>query len=242
MRNLVFQVNIKDKNTNKGEGYIKRKLGFPYCEELFKYSNLKAKEYADRVGADYFCLRDYWHVLSDEFAATYHKLYIYELFKKYDKIFYVDSDAIITKICPDVFINNDFCSVRDFPETVWGDRMVKKIKEEGNITNEHIPFCAGIILFNKNFYKKTKDKWRDTLEFWKDKTSSSDQIIWNKLVSKYYGNYNILEPNWGSWFRKGKYITHYTINKRKRINVVNVIDNFKKFESRLNGSLEDFIK
>ena len=64
----------------------------------------------------------------------------------------------------------------------------------------------------------------------------------NNYISKYYGNYNILEPNWGSWFRKGKYITHYTINKRKRINVVNVIDNFKKFESRLNGSLEDFIK
>ncbi len=232
MKNLVFQVNIKDKNTHEGEGYIKRKRGFPYNYELFKYSNLKAKEYADRVGADYFCLQDYWPILSDKFAATYHKLYIYELFKKYDKIFYIDSDAIVTKICPDIFINNNFSSVRDFPDTINGNKMMEKVKKKSHITNEHISFCAGVILYNKDFYYKTKDKWKETLEYWKDKTTHSDQIIWNILVSKYYGSYNILDPNWGAWYRKGKYITHYTVTKRKKIDV---IEEFERFENRLLG-------
>ena len=67
------------------------------------------------------------------------------------------------------------------------------------------------ILFDKLFYEKTKDSWRDELNYWpKQKGVQHDQTIWNVLTDKYYGKYNILDDDWGSWRKRGKFITHYS--------------------------------
>ena len=36
-----------------------------------------------------------------------------DIFENYDKIFYVDSDAVITKICPNIFEYNTLSAVKD---------------------------------------------------------------------------------------------------------------------------------
>ena len=63
MKNLVFQVSISnyDKDMYVTKGFVKKK-NFTYSKTLYDYSNKRAKEYADRIGADYICLRDFWPV------------------------------------------------------------------------------------------------------------------------------------------------------------------------------------
>ena len=107
MKSLVFQVNIKP-NGAKTSG----RKRFAYSNSLYDFSNKRAEEYANKVGADYFCLSNTdW--LGNDYAPCYHKLYIYKIFKNYDKVFYLDSDAIITKLCPDIFEYNTFSAVMD---------------------------------------------------------------------------------------------------------------------------------
>ena len=72
MKTLVFQVNIKP-NGVKTSG----RKRFTYSNSLYDFSNRRAEEYANQVGADYFCLSNTdW--LGDNYAPCYHKLYIYE--------------------------------------------------------------------------------------------------------------------------------------------------------------------
>ena len=68
MKNLVFQVNIEAKESR---GTNKKR--FVYGKELFDYSNKLTEKYADKIGADYFGLREFWNELGSEFYPTYHK-------------------------------------------------------------------------------------------------------------------------------------------------------------------------
>ena len=84
MKKLVFQVSIPKYNKEEyiTKGFVKRK-NFTYTQTLYDFSNKRAKEYADKVGADYVCLREFWSELGQWYAPCYHKLFIYELFEKY---------------------------------------------------------------------------------------------------------------------------------------------------------------
>ena len=218
MGNLVFQVNILPNNI-KTSGRKK----FVYSNKLYTFSNHRAKKYADKNNADYFCLKESW---IKELAIPYQKLYVYELLKKYDKIFYIDSDAIVTKICPNIFEVDTFSAVRD-------NKNINKQKRKNEIhslNEDWNYFCSGVILFNKKFYESTKDFWKEELLNWKDiKNGQHDQSVLNVLAFKYYGDYNVLDANWGAWYRKGKYITHYngpqTLEWTK--------EKFDNFESKL---------
>ena len=211
MKSLVFQVNIKP-NGAKTSG----RKRFSYSISLYDLSNRRAEEYANKVGADYFCLSNTdW--LGDNYAPCYHKLYIYEVLKNYDKVFYLDSDAIITKLCPDIFEYNTFSAVMDNSvNSSSGIKARKRKNEIHSLPVSHEYFQSGTLLFDKTFFENTKDHWRAELNFWKTvKSGQHDQSVFNVLVSKYYGEYNILDPDWGAWWKSGKYIIHYNTGKQK---------------------------
>tara|TARA_Y100000992_G_scaffold268897_1_gene208294 strand:+ start:51 stop:731 length:681 start_codon:yes stop_codon:yes gene_type:complete len=205
MKNLVFQINIKPNNF-KSSGRKK----FHYSNLLYDFSNQRAKEYANKFGADYFCL-DNTNWLGNDYAPTFHKLYIYELFKKYDKIFYLDSDAIITKICPNIFEYHRVSAVVDDPlQTPNGRKRNQRKLQIHKLPEIHKYFCAGVILLDKEFMDKTKQHWREELQNWKDvRNAQHDQSVLNVLVSKYYGGYNNLNYDWGAHWRAGKYVNHH---------------------------------
>jgi len=199
--NLVFQVSIKP-NKVKTSGRKK----FTYSKELYDYSNLKARKYAKKYNADYFCLRsDEW--LGKEYSPAYHKLYIYELFKEgYDKIFYIDSDAIVREDCPNIFEYNEFSACKDLSDTPSGIEKQRIKNEKLNLSKDYNCFCSATVLFDREFYERTKDHWREEL---KNPQPQHDQSLFNILVDKYYGNYNILDNEWGHWRKKnGKFISH----------------------------------
>tara|TARA_B100000287_G_scaffold217841_1_gene205468 strand:+ start:1160 stop:1840 length:681 start_codon:yes stop_codon:yes gene_type:complete len=206
MKTLVFQVNIKP-NGFKTSGRKK----FAYSNSLYDFSNKRAEEYANKFDADYFCLKNTdW--LGNEYAPCYHTLYVYKLYQEYDKILYLDSDAIITKKCPNIFEYNIFSAVLDnSKQTPSGKEKNKRKLEIHNLPNTHNYFCSGVILFDKKFLLSTKNYWREELDKWKNvKNAQHDQSVINVLVSKYYGQYNLLEDDWGSWRKRGKYIRHYS--------------------------------
>tara|TARA_B100000287_G_scaffold428439_1_gene479856 strand:- start:30 stop:704 length:675 start_codon:yes stop_codon:yes gene_type:complete len=224
MKTLVFQINIKP-NGVKTSGRKK----FVYSNSLYNFSNQRAKEYANKFGADYFCL-DNTNWLGNDYAPCYHTLYVYKLYKEYDKILYLDSDAVITKKCPNIFDYNEFSAVIDNAPTPSGQKRLQRKLEIHGIKNQHDYFCSGVILFDKKFLELTEQYWREELEHWKDiKNGQHDQSIFNVLVSKYYGKYNVLSYDWGAHWRTGKYINHYASSKTLKWTE----ENFLKWESKL---------
>lgn len=227
--NLVFQVSIKP-NKVKTSGRKK----FTYSKELYDYSNLKARKYAKKYNADYFCLRNTEWL--GNYAPCYHKLYVYELLEYYDKVFYLDSDALITKDCPNIFKLNDFSATRDCANTIAGNKKILRKNEIHNLPLTHEYFCSSVVLFNQRFYKKTKKHWREELSKWKDvKNAQHDQSVFNVLVAKYYGKYNVLDYNWGAHWKRGKYIVHYGSPKPK-LESSKTIERFKKYENSISPS------
>ena len=228
MENLVFQVNIKP-NGVKTSGRKK----FAYSNSLYDFSNQRAKEYASKFGADYFCLKDSdW--LGNEYAPCYQKLYLYNIYKDYDKILYVDSDAIITKLCPDIFQFNKLSAVLDnTPNTEAGQKKLQRKNTIHNLPNFHNYFCSAVILFDQRFFGLTKDYWREELSIWKNvRNGQHDQSIFNVLASKYYGEIKVLDHDWGAHWKKGKYIVHYG-GPSYKLEWKKTIKKFKKFEGEL---------
>ena len=227
--NLVFQVNIKP-NDVKTSGRKK----FVYSKELYDYSNVRAKKYAEKYNADYFCLRN--NEWLGNYAPCYHKLYVYELSKKYDNIFYLDSDAIITKSCPNIFDFTEFSATRDVANTEAGNKRIERKNNIHGLPLTHQYFCSSVVLFNQKFFEKTEKYWREELIKWKDiKNAQHDQSIFNVLVAKYYGKYNVLDYDWGAHWKRGKYILHYG-NPQPKIEWQKTIERFEKYESRISPS------
>ena len=202
-KNLVFQVQIKP-NGGRSEG----KKKFHYAEELYNYSTQRATAYAEKNGAEYFRLTtDEW--LGSQYSPAYHKLYIYKLFEEgYDKIMYLDSDAVITKICPNLFENDEFSAMMDYGyNTEAAAAKQKRFNERLGIPDEHIYFCSGTVLFDRKYYEATKDHWRAQLNV---PQPQHDQSLFNVLVGNHYGKYTSISNEWGHWGKKGKYIQHIT--------------------------------
>ena len=76
MKSLVFQVNIKP-NGAKTSG----RKRFSYSISLYDLSNRRAEEYANKVGADYFCLSN-----TDWLGDNYAHAIISCIFMKYLRI------------------------------------------------------------------------------------------------------------------------------------------------------------
>jgi hypothetical protein len=198
-KNLIFQVNIKPQTGQHTSGaktfYVK--------DDLFAYSNRRAKQYADSIGAGYFCLRH--NTMGSTIAPVYHKFYIYKLFELgYDKIFWIDSDAIFTRICPNVFdVWDGVCAVREHTNYQNANRRI------GLDPNWHY-FMSGQMMLDRNFYLKTRDHWRQVFDDqFNNKFGKHDQGMFNILVSKHIGAYRDMGKDWGTWEGVGRYIRHY---------------------------------
>ncbi len=199
----MFQVSIPPNGA-----WTSGKKVFGYSSALYEYSNKLAEDYANKWGADYFCLReDSW--LGSEYAPCYHKFYIYKLFEEegYDKIAYVDSDGLITSICPNIWEFDQFSAVQSNPNR----SKMPSTNRRHKIPEDYILFQSSVVLFTRDWYEKTKDYWRIELpKYQKGWKFFHDQSVFNVLTAKYYGEYNLLGYQWGAWWlKKGKYVTQF---------------------------------
>jgi hypothetical protein len=208
-KNLMFQVSIPPNGA-----WTSGKKRFEYSKPLYDYGNDRAKNYAEKWGADYFCLKDTrW--LGDRHAPAYHKLYVYKLFEEgYTKIAFVDSDAAITKICPNIWNFNRFSAVPNHHNS----NKIFRMNQWHKLKAEHTFFSSGTILFTRDWYQKTRSKWDIELpKYLRGRNFCHDQSVFNAVTSKYYGPYNQLGPEWGAWWSKrSKYITQFNGVKATR--------------------------
>ena len=77
-------------------------------------------------------------------------------------------------------------------------RTIRK-NEIHNLPLEHQ--TSGIILFNQRFLRKRLKNIREKnlLNGKMVKNAQHDQSVFNVLVGKYYGKFNVLEYDWGHW-------------------------------------------
>lgn len=202
-KNLVLQVQIpNDKN-------VRCNKTFNYIKSLYDLSKDSAKEYALRTNADYHCIEDFSYL--PDFSAAFQRYAMFEM-DNYEYIFYVDSDAIITSFCPNIFDLgiSGLAAVADFDESNPEHlRRMKKLRKRLKLQNKSL-FCNGIFLSDKNWRLKIKDKF---LSLIKKERDIRDQYALNR--SHDGEPWHELSYHWGAWYRQGKYIQHYGGKKAK---------------------------
>ena len=198
-KNLIFQVNISS-TAPKPCG----SKNFFYTPTLFEFSNQRAEQYAHKCGADYFCL-DTAEWLGHTVAPVYHKMFVFELFKQgYDRIFWIDSDAVFTPIAPNVFdVFEGFSAVREHNPSQRGNQQI-------GCGVDWRYFMSGQMMLTREWYEVCEPHWRRTFEeMFTNPHAKHDQGIFNRLAHDHYPHYTDMGQDWGSWQRVGRYIRHY---------------------------------
>ena len=208
MKKLIFQVNVKLQG-EPGRGFKR----FKYIDDMYNLSEMQAKKYAKLWNADYMQLEDCSFL--PEKHPIYQRLKMYDIYKKYDQILYLDMDAIILPTCPNIFeefSEETFSAVRNYD---WDKNPEKydpiRAKYSGiyACSEQYRPFCSGVMLLSKKFFEKTENSWREFIDSY-DKKGDHDQGIFNKMIIDHFdGRFNELDEDWGPWYRSGKYIEHF---------------------------------
>ncbi len=201
MKNLVLQVQIP----NDRRPYPKRLW---YDKALYEASKASCQAYADRVGASYMCIGgDSWF---PGLHASYQKLAFLDM-PVYDNVLYVDSDAVIQPGCPNAFEieNCGLAAVPDFdPALLDHERRRQRTKVRLGIKGE--PFCAGVLLVTREWCEKMRGPVLQNLHLLAPEFS--EQGILNMVTDG--KSYTQLSPDWGAWYRDGKFINHYGADRK----------------------------
>lgn len=213
MSRLILQTNVK---LNGSKKFAVGSKSFKVNDDIYYISELQAKRFANKWNADYLQITncDY---LPDK-HPTFQRFKMYEL--DYDQVLYLDMDAILLPTCPDVFslfksshlsaVRNDCWDKLDFKIQLRRTEVIRLLNAPSNFR----PFCAGVMLINREFLNATRNTWRKYLYLF-DK-HEHDQSIMNKLIIEHFGGqYNELDERWGAWYRKGLYIDHLAGKLRK---------------------------
>lgn len=157
------------------------------------------KNYAMRIGADYLvrnsAVDKYDNCINQE-SMVFQKFFIYELFKFYDRILYIDSDVLISNDAPDIFkeypdesklyaLNESLaydCEVDKFVEEMIAKKPVEWRKEGGH----YVHYNSGVMLISKGqkeiFNFDQKEYFRiDSKPWWGEQAYINWQIQKQKI-------------------------------------------------------------
>ena len=206
MQKIIFQINVP----NHFE--LQKLSAYSYMEEMYAISERNARNYANRVGADYYKVEK-----ADDFSLASHKHLDYQKLKmydflNYDRIVYFDSDYIIKNNAPNLFelCNNDFSAVIDNGKTV------PILADNLGIPKERY-FNAGFMFLTKELLIKTKDFLEEYLE---KEYEYQGQGLLNKLFYDKNIKCNELPADLWNPIRNtfGLYADHYAGGKKKKWN------------------------
>jgi lipopolysaccharide biosynthesis glycosyltransferase len=207
LKKLIFQINIPPSNHVESN----TPKAFSYISEMYKISELYARRYAKKFGAEFYLVTKI-----DDFEPAknkhldYQKLKAYD-FKEYDRIIYFDSDYIIKDNAPNLFeiCGNNFSAVPD-----QGPSIVEVAKNI-NISADRY-FNAGFMYFTKDVLNKTRDILLS--HYIKKDFPKEGQGLLNKML--YDQGIDFLKLNHKDWnpvkLTFGKYADHYVATKKKK--------------------------
>ena len=171
---------------------------------LFRLSMERAALYARRTGADYRLITEALPGCRAEFSIL--EAYNFD----YDKIFYVDWDAVILDDCPDIFEYDEFAAAAD-GDVAHLTTYNNAVKEQYGMPLDHVYFNSGVVLFPRAFLEETAQFAHAYLAKHAPAPYQHDQGLLNEVVAKHYGPYRVLSSDWNCWFRptESRYIQHF---------------------------------
>jgi hypothetical protein len=197
-KNVIVQTNIVgDSELTKGGMY---KM-FAYVPQIYEVSHRRAKEYADRIGADYVQITD------DRYYPGAHPIMqkcgvFHSDFDKWDNIVHFDSDLIVHHNTPNIFQVMDdsdrkfFCAKEDY----------KGFPRWKNYFN------VGFFGIKRELLNAFKPIWK---EYWDKHTASktrlTEQGAMNEMIETFYPEYGILSSHWNGILatKSPLFTTHY---------------------------------
>lgn len=197
-KNVIVQTNIVMDTPLTANGMYKM---FAYVPEIYAVSNQRAKEYADRIGADYIQITD------DRYYPGGHPILqkcgiFHSDFDQWDNIVHFDSDLIVHHNTPNIFEVMDasdkewFCVKEDYKGWVrWKDY-----------------FNVGFFGIKRPLIDKFKPIWK---EYWdkhvNSKSRLTEQAALNDMIEHHYPDYGILSAHWNGILatKSPLFTTHY---------------------------------
>jgi lipopolysaccharide biosynthesis glycosyltransferase len=151
-------------------------------EDIEKLTIPFMEKYADRVGADFVCIRDV--VYSIDKFPSYEKFQLKDYLDKYDRLIFVDVDAVISEDCPDLFkiVPHDMLGVRYVPWNAGKEKWIRRVnKQEGSDVVFDKYFNSGVMVVSTPHKK--------VFEF------STNNELCGKMIEQTYLNYNVVVNN-----------------------------------------------
>lgn len=188
MKNLILQVAVKVPNPPKSST-------FSYTEEMYDLSNKKCKEYADRIGADYYCITE-----STQPHPAFDRMRIFNReFTEYDQILYVDSDYFFHELTPNLFEYTQRQNELGFLVLDNQDQGTPACIENQRRSMTTRYFNSGFFLFKREFIDKFHNTWKDAQLKYLD-VALKDQDAINFLIKDHLDDIQILSRHWNGVF------------------------------------------
>jgi ADP-heptose:LPS heptosyltransferase len=126
---------------------------------ILRVSGDTMKRYADKVGADFIPITDMGIMGGNGFSPHWSKFNIYDLFKKYSRILFLDSDIIIRDDCIDLFDKVPDTKIGLFNEGAFSFRLplltagskAYNISIARNNSNPGTYYNTGVMVLSRKF-------------------------------------------------------------------------------------------
>ena len=128
MKNLIVQIffdksligDSEEMEQDKTRGEVLSSNLMREKNELFDHSQILARRYAERIGADYVLFDEPWINFYNPTQERFRLVFEDKWAEEYDNIMYIDCDAFIYDECPNIFEvypQENFRVVRDMKGT-----------------------------------------------------------------------------------------------------------------------------
>ena len=194
-------------------------------EKFKRVTHVTFEKYANLINAD-FVVIDRPKLVNLLNHPHFEKLQIYDLFEKYDRLLFVDSDILITPNCPDIFqlVPYDCFGAYYYSKfTNAHDSHIREVQDVlGNIGWKADCFNSGVMVLSKK-HKVIFDPHSDLLKKW---------VEWRKynkgLIDQPYLNYMVEKLHFQT-YDIGYKFNHTTATKNSQ-------ERFKSFIIHYPGS------
>ena len=202
-KKLIKDYEVHEKDKTRGEVVTSNHLG----HELFQHSQILARRYAEKVGADYILFDEPFINFYNPSQERFRLIEEDHWAEDYDNILYIDCDAFIYEDAPNIFEvypQENLRVVRDLnPDIWWLEEYL--VNEVGRQKTDKSYFNAGLMLFHSSTLKAMKPliKYKERFPLLK----YGDQSEMNYCVLKYDLPHTIMDQKFNS-YNKDAYIGH----------------------------------
>lgn len=224
MKRLILQVNVPANNT------VSKMFGktFRYHKDLYDLSISQAKKYSQITNSDYMLITD--NSFLPDMHPMYQRLKFFEL-TQYDQILYLDCDAVVQNDIPNIFteyLEHSFNATQlcNFDsDSKYNQSVRQRYNKNYQASTNYKPFCSGVLLIRNDWLQQAKHIYKKYLDWSVDK--NQDEGVLNRCVIELGEQYNILDSEYGSSYKTGKYITHLVGHKKNDFNLQKFKEKYK---------------